>query len=228
MSVSRPLRLAVFDCDGTLLDSQHSIVAAMHAACDARGLPRPPAEAVRRLVGLPLLSTIQVLFPGVDPDEHARVRASYSEAYHAMRLNGRMHDPLYPGALDALAAIEGAGWLLGLATGKSHRGLVATLDSHGLIERFVTLQTADRALGKPHPDMLLKAMSETGAEASATVMIGDTTYDMEMARSAGTFALGVAWGYHGAEDLRAAGAHGVVATFDQLPRALEALTGGQP
>jgi phosphoglycolate phosphatase len=220
--------LAVFDCDGTLVDSQRSIVAAMHAACDARGLPRPPAEAVRRLVGLPLLSTIQVLFPGIDPDEHARVRTSYAEAYHAMRLNGLMHDPLYPGALDAIAAIEGAGWLLGLATGKSHRGLVATLDSHGIIERFVTLQTADRALGKPHPDMLLKAMSETGAEATATVMIGDTTFDMEMARSAGTFALGVAWGYHDIEDLRAAGAHGVVATFDQLPRTLEALTGGQP
>lgn len=228
MSTFHPLRLAVFDCDGTLVDSQRSIVAAMHAASDARGLPRPPAEAVRRLVGLPLLSTIQVLFPQVDADEHARVRTSYSEAYHAMRLDGRLNDPLYPGALDAIAAIEGAGWLLGLATGKSHRGLVATLDHHGIIERFVTLQTADRALGKPHPDMLLKAMSETGAEAASTVMIGDTTFDVEMARNAGTLVLGVAWGYHDAEDLRAAGAHGVVATFAELPHALETLTGGQP
>lgn len=228
MPASRPLRLAVFDCDGTLVDSQHSIVAAMFAACDAHGLPHPPAESVRRLVGLPLLSTIEVLFPEIGPDRHARVRLSYSEAYHAMRADDRMKDPLYPGALGAIAAIESAGWLLGLATGKSHRGLIATLDGHGLVERFVTLQTADRAMGKPHPDMLLRAMSETGVDPAATVMIGDTTFDMEMARNAGTRALGVAWGYHDADELRVAGAHDVVAGFEHLPRALEALMEARP
>ncbi len=136
-----------------------------------------------------------------------------------------MREPLYPGVLEALEALEAAGWLMGVATGKSHRGLIATLTGHGLHERFVTLQTADCAASKPDPDMMLRAMDAVGAVPGATVMVGDTTYDMEMARNAGTSAVGVAWGYHDEKHLWAAGAHAVISDFAHLSEAVERVTG---
>ena len=225
MTESLAIRLAVFDCDGTLVDSQHSIVAAMHAACAVHRLDEPPAEQVRRVVGLQLLEAIRVLLPACAEDMLNRVHASYIAAYQDLRAQGLVRDPLYPGALETIERLEQAGWVLGVATGKSHRGLVATLDRHVLTSRFVTLQTADRAAGKPNPEMLHKAMAEAGTDPSATVMIGDTTFDMEMARAARTRAVGVAWGYHGASELRAAGAELIVADFAELPAALDALLG---
>ncbi len=218
-----PIRLAVFDCDGTLVDSQQSIVAAMRAACAAHDLEEPPAERVRRVVGLHLLEAIRVLLPAVTDVVLDRVHASYIAAFQDLRARGLVSDPLYPGARETIEHLEVAGWLLGVATGKSHRGLMATLERHAMTGRFVTLQTADRAAGKPHPEMLHKAMSEAGTEAAATVMIGDTTFDMEMARAARTRAVGVAWGYHGADELTAAGAERIVSEFAELPAALESL-----
>lgn len=220
MTPADTLRLAVFDCDGTLVDSQHTIVSAMQAACGDAGLPSPSPEAVKRLVGLPLLDSIRILLPECAEAEIVRVRTAYAEAFHSMRTAGHELDPLYPGALDAIDAIERAGWLLGIATGKSHRGLVATLERHALVGRFATVQTADRAAGKPDPEMVLNAMAETGANPAWTVVIGDTTYDMQMARGAGARAVGVAWGYHEADELRAAGAHTVVGAFSELPLVL--------
>ncbi|MFQ5765225.1 MAG: HAD-IA family hydrolase, partial [Rhodospirillales bacterium] len=201
------MRLAVFDCDGTLVDSQHSIVASMFAAFDAHAQPRPDAEAVRHVVGLPLREAIARLIPDGATADCGRLETSYVEAFRALRRAGGVDDPLYPGALDVLAVLEASGWVLGVATGKSSRGLVATLEAHGLTKRFRTLQTADKGPGKPNPDMLLNAMTETGAEPANTVMIGDTTFDMEMARRAGAVAIGVSWGYHPEERLHSAGAH---------------------
>jgi phosphoglycolate phosphatase len=226
--MNNTVRLAVFDCDGTLVDSQHAIVAAMHASCDAHGFPRPAPEAVRRMVGLPLAEAFARLLPDIGADACERLRDSYKEVFFALRRGGHVSEPLYPGAREGLQALEDDGWLLGVATGKALRGLVATLEKHGLTERFVTLQTSDRAQGKPHPDMLLRAMAETGASGRGTVMIGDTTYDMEMARNADTLAVGVAWGYHGTGELRAAGAHTVVDDFAQLPGTIENLWEAKP
>jgi phosphoglycolate phosphatase len=223
MSEFPPIRLAVFDCDGTLVDSQHSIVAAMRAACAAHDLAEPPAERVRRVVGLHLLEAIRVLLPAAADAVLDRVHASYIAAYQDMRARGLVRDPLFPGARETIERLELAGWLLGVATGKSHRGLLATLERHDMTGRFVTLQTSDRAAGKPHPEMLHKAMAEAGADASATVMIGDTTFDMEMARAARTRAIGVAWGYHGADELKESGADRIVSDFAELPAALESL-----
>ncbi len=218
-----PLRLAVFDCDGTLVDSQESIIAAMHMACETHNLPKPDAGSIRRMVGLSLVETFARLFPHTDAEDCERLRLSYSEAFFTMRQNGLVSEPLYPGATAALDAIKANGWLIGMATGKSMRGLVATLDRHRLGDRFATLQTADKAQGKPNPDMLHQAMGETGAQAAMTVMVGDTTFDMEMARNAGTLAVGVAWGYHPAGELRKAGAHEVIEDFGELIPVLENL-----
>lgn len=215
-------RLVVFDCDGTIVDSQASIISAMATAFRAHGHPAPPAAAVRRVVGLPLEAAVAALAAGgLSGAEAEIVSESYRQAFRALRLAGKVDDPLYPGAAAAFAALDAAGWLLGIATGKGRRGLDQTLERHGLTGRFVTLQTADSAPGKPHPAMLLNAVAEAGADAAATIMVGDTTFDMEMSQNAGILAIGVAWGYHEAEELWAAGAHLVIDRFDDLAPALD-------
>lgn len=225
MTLSDSLRLAVFDCDGTLVDSQHSIFASMAAAFDVHSFARPDAEAVRRVVGLPLRVAMGRLLPETGPDVHDLLADSYIEAFHGLREKGEVADPLYPGVLEVLSALEGAGWILGIATGKGHRGLLATLETHDLAGRFQTLQTADSGPGKPDPGMLLNAMEETGTDPSGTVMIGDTTFDMKMALAAGTMAVGVSWGYHPEEHLHKAGAHAVIDDFAALPGEIESLGG---
>lgn len=211
-----PPSLVLFDCDGTLVDSQHHIIAAMNQAFTENGLPAPPSDAVRSLVGLPLDISVAQLLPYDDAPVSAVVDA-YRKAAFAMRHAADHDEPLFPGLLDALDRLDADGHLLGVATGKALRGLNATLNLHGLENRFVTLQTADRARGKPDPEMVLRALDETGAVAASTVVVGDTTFDMEMARNAGVAAIGVAWGYHPSEALLAAGALRVIDHYDELP-----------
>ena len=203
------LTFVVFDCDGTLVDSQHMIVSAMTEAWRAHGLPDPSAHDVRRVVGLPLVTAVQQLLPegGDDPEQ---VAESYKQAFFALRQRPDHVEPLFPGIVSVLDRLLESGVLLGVATGKSRRGLVATLDRHGLSERFSSLQTADDGAGKPAPDMVLQAMREVGAEVADTVVVGDTVFDMQMAANAGVAAIGVAWGYHEVEELHAAGARVVV------------------
>jgi len=203
-------RLAVFDCDGTIVDSQHAIIHAMRSAFARFDMPEPSHEAIRRLVGLPLEQAFAILVPQQPATRYEELRTAYAIAWRKIQSDNIISEPLYPGLLAAIEALRQDGWWLGIATGKSRRGLDETLHRHGLSEYFVTLQTADRASGKPHPQMLLQAMDETGVHAEDTVMIGDTTYDMEMSRNARVRAIGVAWGYHGAAELLAGGAEMVL------------------
>lgn len=213
---SARLRLAIFDCDGTLVDSQHVIVACMHAAFASEGLPPPTALAVRRVVGLPLAECVARLAPDMLAARHARMVEAYKQSFFALRQQPGHHEPLFDGCLAALEAIEAQGWLLGIATGKSRRGLDAVLAQHDLARRFITLQTSDTGPGKPHPDMLHRALAEAGANAQDAVMIGDTTFDIEMAQRAGVTGIAVAWGYHSRDELVAAGAAALVERFDEL------------
>jgi phosphoglycolate phosphatase len=210
------IKLCVFDCDGTLVDSERSIVTRMCTAFSAHGFPLPTGDAVRRVVGLSLAEAVARLLPAGSEHECIRVCGSYREAVAAMRLDGALLEPLYPGVLEGLQALEDEGWCLGLATGRSHRSTIATLAAHGLEHRFVTLQTADKAAGKPSPQMMIQAMTEAGAGPRATVMVGDTTYDMMMARNAGALALAVTWGYHEKSELEASGADAVVEEFGAI------------
>lgn len=219
-------RLAVFDCDGTLVDSQHNIVAAMSAAWRARGLAPPPASAVRRVVGLPLLEAISRLHPRGSDEVHLSLTEDYKNAFHSLRQQPDHHEPLYHGTVEALDELEAAGYLLAVATGKSRRGLDATLERHGLKDRFVTLKTADDGPGKPHPHMLEEAMAEAGVGPLETVMIGDTVFDIEMARNAQVLSIGVSWGYHDPGELHAAGAAGVIDEFGELAAMAAAMFGG--
>lgn len=217
-------RLAVFDCDGTLVDSQANICRAMEDCFTVAKLDPPPRANIRRIVGLSLVEAMQALLPEAEPDFHAVMAEDYKRAFFAMRTDGSLDpEPLFDGIAEAVEALDAAGWLLGVATGKSDRGLAIILDHHGLAERFVTLQTADRHPSKPHPAMLEAAMVEAGAAPATTVMIGDTSFDMAMARAAGAHAIGVAWGYHDPAELTEAGARLVATHAAELPAELERL-----
>ncbi|HER26596.1 MAG TPA: HAD family hydrolase, partial [Rhodospirillales bacterium] len=202
------------------VDSQASIVWSMAVASRAHGIEPADSESVRRIVGLPLDVGIAQLFPELGQTGVAALREGYRLAFTELRQAGEIEEPLYPGTLAVLDQLDRDGWLLGVATGKSHRGLVRTLATHDLQSRFVTLQTADMALGKPHPEMIYNALGDTGVDATDAVMIGDTTFDMEMARNAKVWAVGVAWGYHQVPELGAAGAHVIVHQYGELPAAL--------
>ena len=218
------IRLCVFDCDGTLVDSQDSIVRSMQAAFGACGLALPAPRDIRRVVGLPLATAALVLAPeGTDAGMAENLAEAYRDSFSALRRSGQIDDPLFPGVHDVVDALDAAGWLLGIATGKGRRGLDQTLDRHGLKGRFITLQTADSAPGKPAPGMLLNAMADAGTDPGNTVMIGDTTFDVEMSNNAGVLAIGVAWGYHEAEELTAAGARRVIPGFEALVPSLDEL-----
>jgi phosphoglycolate phosphatase len=210
-------RLAIFDCDGTLLDSQHNIVAAMNACFEGAGLSVPPRTATLRVVGLSLFEAMQWLLPDADEARHAELADSYKLCFQRLRAKGLVEEPLFDGILPALDALAADGWLLGVATGKSDRGLRLALAAHGLADRFVTLQTADRHPSKPHPSMIEQAMADAGADPATTVMIGDTRYDIAMAHNAGVRAIGVAWGYHDARELHDEGADAVATHPSDLP-----------
>ncbi|MEQ8266267.1 MAG: HAD family hydrolase [Parvibaculum sp.] len=225
--MTSPLRLVVFDCDGTLIDSQHMIVAAMHHAFEAHGLDLLPREQVLSIVGLSLDEAIFTLVPHLEEPLRRRLTEAYKGAFHELRVRKDLAEPLFPGvreALEALAAREDT--LLGIATGKSQRGLAHALETHDLGHYFVTLQTADDAPSKPHPEMLRRAMRAAGADPRNTALVGDTSYDMAMARAAGAHAFGVDWGYHAPEMLRVAGADIVLSDFSGLAPALDAIWTG--
>ena len=199
-------RLAIFDCDGTLVDSGATIHRALRATFDAHGIDCPPPSVSRKVIGLSLTQAMAMLAPDAD---HEALSRTYKDAFIAMRAGGEVEEPLFDGILPLLDALEAEGWLLAVATGKSDRGLQHCLESHGIHARFVSLQTADRHPSKPHPAMALAAIAEAGAAPATSVVIGDTSYDIGMALGAGAGAIGAAWGYHAPEELAAAGAHGV-------------------
>ena len=218
------MKLILFDCDGTLVDSQHNIARAMREAYAALGVSYPGDEATRRVIGLSLVEAIARLSPDLDRAMHERLAAAYKEAFLALRTGPDFHEPMFPGAMETLRALaERDDVLLGIATGKARRGLDVLLDRFGIRDLFVTLQTADDAPSKPHPGMILRAMDETGMEPHQTLIVGDTTHDMLMARHAGIAGLGVAWGYHPPQELRAAGAHDIAGHFGEVPPKAEAL-----
>lgn len=224
-------KLIVFDVDGTLVDSQAGIVAAMTDAFARMRLPEPAPESIRRVVGLSLEEAVARLMPEPGSDTGSDVLAladAYRDSFIALRQRPDYREPLFPGAREAIAAVDTPQVCLGVATGKNRRGLQVTLERHDLSRHFLTLQTADGGPGKPHPRMLHQAMAETGTQPHETVIIGDTVFDMEMAANAGTAALGVGWGYHDAAELTQAGARDVLSDFDDLPAALARLTRTTP
>lgn len=219
-------RLVVFDVDGTLIDSQHLILAAMEFAFARIGIPVPARETALSVVGLSLPEAMATLVAHLPEQDALELATHYREAFTARRQIGgdAAEAPLYPGALAALEQLAARPQtLLGVATGKARRGLDHVLAFHELGRFFATRQTADVHPSKPHPSMLHAALTETGCDASRAVMVGDTEFDVAMGRAAGMATVGVAWGYHPRERLKAAGADWIIESFDALDAALACL-----
>lgn len=215
------LRLAVFDVDGTLVDSRATIHRAATEAARAVGLPAPAYDAVRQIVGLSLRDALAVLEPGLDEATLDAFTREFQESFRRMHAEPGFHEPLYAGAAETVARLKADGWLLAMATGNSRRGVLRVLDNYGWHTAFDTTHCADDGPGKPHPSMLIEAMKATGAEPGQTVMIGDTGHDMRMAVNARVRPQGVAWGFHTAEEVLAAGAVHVAASFAELDAELD-------
>jgi len=220
--MNRTLRLVMFDMDGTLLDSQDFIFEAMRRAFVQMGMPELSRQQVLSIVGLSLEKAVATLLPSLTAAEVAEGAALYRECFIALRAEkgGEGASPLYQGVREALEVLAKDDFLLmGVATGKARRGLDHAYRSHDLERFFVSHQTADNHPSKPHPSMLLAALRGTGVEVENAVMVGDTEFDMEMAKAAGYHALGVDWGYHGVERLGAA--DHILGHMSELPAYLD-------
>lgn len=207
--------IVIFDWDGTLCDSVDHIVRAMQAAAAERSLEVPDADAVRNIVGLGLHDAVNMLFPDLPEGGWRDLSATYSRHYIAAE-----EEPpaLFPGTLDTLLALRDRGFELGVATGKSRRGLERILGLLALEEFFDTTRCADETRGKPHPQMLHEILQERGKQPGEALMVGDTEYDLDMAGQAGMDAIGVSFGVHSPDRLSR---HDPIAIVDELPQLLD-------
>jgi phosphoglycolate phosphatase len=221
------LKLIIFDMDGTLIDSQGVIISAMKLAYSAVGVECPDDEAIRRIIGLSLPEVFATLSPNTPSEMQVGLVEQYKEAFVTLRAAGgaEAHSPLFPGAKGALINAANDEWLLSIATGKARRGLDHAVKTHQLEGVFSFTQTADDAPSKPHPAMVERSIAMHGVSPERAVMVGDTSFDMQMARGAGAKAIGVAWGYHPVQELRQAGAHIVINSFSELKHAVASLVG---
>lgn len=218
------MKLAIFDVDGTLVDSRAMITTSLQQAFNAEGLVAPAHQDMLSIVGLSLLDAMRTLAPEEDAARHERLAAAYKQAFSDNRSAGAHTEDLFEGARELLEALRARDdVVLGLATGKSRRGVAHLIEKHGFEGWFATVQTADDHPSKPHPSMIVAAMAETGLDPAAVLMIGDTSFDMAMARAAGAGAAGVAWGNHPAVELERAGAHMIARDFNELQAQLESL-----
>jgi phosphoglycolate phosphatase len=215
--MTRPL--AVFDIDGTLVDSRASILQAATDAARDLGLPDPAYDRVRQIVGLSLPHALAVLEPGLTAEELERFTEAFRASFNRLYASGH-EEPLYPGAMETLRRLHRDGWRLSLATGQNRRGVARNLARAGWAELFISSHCAEDGPGKPDPAMLHAAMTACGADAASTVMIGDTAHDISMAVAAGVLPQGVAWGFHTPQEQIAAGAAHVATDFDDLEGAL--------
>lgn len=218
------MKLVLFDVDGTLVDSQNIIAASIRGAYLAYGMEPPSRERSLSIVGLSLVEAFKVL-AGPDAPVEGMAQA-YKDAFNVLRLDPANDAPLFPGAGECIERLKNRDdVLLGLATGKSRRGVANLIEQHGWEGVFSTIQTADDAPSKPHPAMILQAMEELGVAREETMMIGDSSYDMAMARSAGVLPIGVSWGFQPVDLLLETGARRIVDTYAELDPVLQAFLG---
>ncbi len=216
--------LLLFDCDGTLVDSQHDIVTAMDFAFTNQGLRPPTRSATLAIVGLSVPEALLTLAPTLSSSVREALAQDFRSGAPSQRETGGRDNPLYPGATEIIARYAGRDdVVLGIATGKSRRGVNRLFDQYDWHPHFATVQTADTNRSKPDPEMITAAMADVGAEPARTIMIGDTSFDIAMANAAGVHSIGVGWGYHPPHALTAAGAPIVVQSFADLATAIDRL-----
>ncbi|PIE39187.1 MAG: HAD family hydrolase [Gammaproteobacteria bacterium] len=206
--------LVIFDWDGTVCDSEAHIVRAMQNAILEADMPSLPDAAVRNIIGLGLLEAVQSLFPSASRAQWETVVEAYSRHYIAQEQN---LPELFPNAMSVLTGLRDSGYKLAVATGKSRRGLNRILDALDLADFFDATRTADETRSKPHPQMLRELLSELNLSASQALMVGDTTYDLDMATAIDMPCIGVSYGVHSVDQLRNSGALAVIDGLDELP-----------
>ncbi len=219
-------KLIIFDCDGTLLDSQDLIVQSMNDAFESEGMEPPARADTLSIVGLSLVEAMQVLIPGKSLNLQKHMALQYKQSFGEFIADLNRKEPLYDGVekvVRRLAACNDV--VLGIAAGKSQIGACRVLTEYDLSHCFVTIQTVDNAPSKPHPAMIHQTTSEAGASISDAVIIGDTTYDLEMANVAGVVGIGVDWGYHPAEALEACTPSALISYFNELKTRLHEIWG---
>lgn len=218
------MKLVMFDMDGTLIDTEALISEHMATTFAAAGLTPPTQAQSRRVIGLSLPAAMARLLGSDDAALANKLADDYRAHYRASLLSSEGREGLFPGAREALDSLKArADMLLGIATGKGLNGVHRLTALHGIAGHFVTLQTPDHNPSKPHPGMMLRAMAETGIAAHDTVIIGDTTFDIEMGKAAGAKAIGVTWGYHKPDELMVAGADMLIEDYADLSAAIDAL-----
>ena len=216
------LNLAIWDMDGTIVDSREVIQTAMVRSFETVGLTPPAYDATRKTIGLGLHEACQILAPEASADKLAELVDTYRHAFVALRAEGEGFEPLYEGAREAIERLADEGWLLAIATGKARRGIDAFFDQHAMRHLFETTWCADDGPGKPHPFMCDEAMKAVGAEPHQSLIIGDAIHDIRMGLNAGIHTLGVSWGFGEAQELSDVGAHEVHHDFTTLNASLDA------
>lgn len=204
--------LIVFDWDGTVMDSTAVIAGSIQAACRDLDLPVPNDEDARHVIGLGLGQALRHAVPAAPESMYEPLAERYR--HHFLAQDQAI--PLFEGARETIAELHGAGYRLGVATGKSRAGLERVLDASGLRAYFHATRTADQTFSKPHPAMLLELMDELAVDADRTLMIGDTTHDLLLAQNAGVDVVAVAYGAHPPEQLRELDPLALVGDFAEL------------
>ena len=220
------MRFIVFDCDGTLVDSQQAIMRGMKTAWQAEGLKPPLLSDVLNIVGLPLLDAVSVLNPQGDLEQNTRLKNSYLDTFSDEGVDAETEEVLFSEVVETLKILNSGDTVMAIITGKGRHGLRKTMERQGLNVFFPITKTADCGAGKPNPQVLLEAMEEAGADATNTVIIGDTTYDILMGKNAKIKSIGVSYGYHSVVDLKNAGANMIVDNFSELPKAIDMVLKG--
>ncbi len=211
--------LVIFDWDGTLIDSSGLIIESVRAAIEATGLPERSDESIRQIIGLGMVEAMAALYPEAPAAAQQRLAQHYRESFS--RTMAARPTPLFDGARELLARLQASGLLLAIATGKSRSGLLRDLRASGVEDRIVASRTVDECDSKPSPAMLEALLAEFGGAPERALMVGDTVFDLQMARAAGVPAIGVTWGVHESDQLRRAAPHQLVDSIDELQGYLE-------
>ncbi len=219
------MRLIIFDCDGTLVDSQKSIMNAIVTAWEGFGLNPPKLSSVLQVIGLTIQDSVRVLEPNLNENDYGKLEKEFYSAFVNLNEQAKIEEELFPNVVETLNVLNDDKSYLAVLTGKGKLGLQNTFKNKNIGEYFISTKTSDCGPGKPNPQTMNELIAELGVEKENVVMIGDTTHDILTAKNAGVKSIGVSFGYHSVSELVNAGADEIVDDFSNLPSVIDTLLG---